>query len=603
MRSPARLLTATLLVAAVLAGLVLPMQAPPARAAVVPLLCTGADWNGLHNPPNTWSEVLAGRLRLPGGSAADVTPGGGSVRWGMDPFRSVGWRKWLLSLKWTGSLVIRASGRSDIISGRPVPPTAQQRRQAIDAAVQYVRDYVANVPLGRYGSVEAANGHHRVHAMACVLDAWRRVYADLGLPAPSTGWFQAAIAQQAAKLQVAYRGSWNQGLDDAQAVMLAGCVARDQDLLGWATKRLAELSRSTMDDEGITTEQSVGYTQYLWSRWKLVEAKAESCDLTLPSGLLSRLDRVAQFVVLATRPDGKFAQIGDTYASPSNYAPQPLTSAGLPLTRAYANGWAFVRSGWTRSDSLLTMRYGPGRTYHGHFDHTSMTYFARGHEVLADSGHVGYESRARRDYIWSPEAHSVVSARADWIRRPDTTSKATLRSFVPTPLGAKLRVTDYGYPSISRDRSVELRQDLNALLTVDRVRALRSGSVGYTQRWVLPPGWSVTKKARTVFVASRGSERITVVRVPVGAQASLTGRGQPFGPTGAAVVSGYVGVDPGVVRSNQHVVFRQTASATVFVTVVVAHHSATPVSVKADPSAGSRCVRVVVGSKAASMCG
>jgi hypothetical protein len=442
--------------------------------------------------------------------------------------------------------------------------------------------------------------------MTCVLDAWMRVYSDLGLPAPATGWLRTALAQQAATLQQTDRGVWaatNQGLDDAQAVMLAGCVTGDQALLSWATRRFQELVAATIDDEGITIEQSVGYSQYLWSRWKLVAEKAEGCGLTLPPSLTDKLDRVAEFVVHATRPDGRYAQIGDTYANPRNYAPQPRGTAGLPLAKAYSNGWAFVRSGWSPWATHLTMRYGPPRGYHGHFDHTSLTFFARGHEVIADSGHVGYDQGSLRKYIWSPEAHSVVSAKAAWIRRPNGRSSARLSTFLPNPNGAKLSVSDGGFPSISRNRSVELRTDLNALLTVDRVKSVRSGRVAYTQRWVLPPGWSVTKRARTTFVAARGTERITLIRVPVGTQAGRTGRSDPFGPRGATVVSGRVGVDQGRILANKHVLFTDNRAATVFATVIVAHAATTSVSAKAVPAGGSTCVQVVAGANSTTMCG
>lgn len=583
-----------------LSGLLVPLRPAPAHAGSysgpLPVLCSslGQDWNGLNNVPNTWRAVWQGRVIMDKRPAYDLNGSGTAVAWAANPYASEQWRRWLLSLKWVGSLVNRGTGRWDTTDGWGTPAG---RKGAIDKAVSYVRDYVLHVPVGRFGGTERSNVHHRVHAMACVLDAWTRVYASLDLPAPDTGWLRSAIRAQVAVLRGAYRGAWNQGLDDAQAVMTASCAMRDAELRAWASARYLELADQTIDSEGVTTEQSIGYSRYLRSRWDLITSRASACGYELPAELTRKLDLVSQYVTHGTRPDGRFAQIGDTYAG----APTARPTAGLPLARTYRAGWAFARSSWTRSASYLTMRYGLPRTYHGHFDHTALTFWARGHEVIADSGHVGYDSRSRRDYIWSPQAHSLVTASADWIRGPNRTDSAALTMFAPSATGVRMRVVDHGFASIRRDRYVSVDYTRNALLAVDRVRSERTGRVSYAQRWVLPAGWSVAKVSRTKFVAARGHERITIQRVPIGTQASRTGAGQPFGPSGATILRSYAGIDPGVVRSNRHVVFFDNAARSTFVTVVIAHPD-TQSAWAAPHQQRANCVRVGVGASRLSMC-
>src|SRR6202035_1284021 len=80
----------------------------------------------------------------------------------------------------------------------------------------------------------------------------------------------------------------------------------------------------------------------------------------------------------------------------------------------YAAGYVFGRSGWgtkTRpfsSQSFYSLRFGPGRQIHGHDDHMSVTYYARGRNLIVDGGHTGYEVGAYRDYLRSAQAQNVL---------------------------------------------------------------------------------------------------------------------------------------------------------------------------------------------------
>jgi hypothetical protein len=64
----------------------------------------------------------------------------------------------------------------------------------------------------------------------------------------------------------------------------------------------------------------------------------------------------------------------------------------------YRAGDVFGRDTWAPflSSSHYTLRDGPGRALHGHMDGGSLTLWARGRQVLVDSGHVGYEQTSYR---------------------------------------------------------------------------------------------------------------------------------------------------------------------------------------------------------------
>ncbi len=129
------------------------------------------------------------------------------------------------------------------------------------------------------------------------------------------------------------------------------------------------------------------------------------------------------FLALATQPDGKLVQIGDTYVI------SPRDRAGTPLQYAYTRGQAgtppaerigvctagyiFGRSGWGTAktfgdQTFYSLRFGPGQQIHGHDDHMGLTYYARGRNLIVDAGHYGYADTAYRFYLLSPEAASTL---------------------------------------------------------------------------------------------------------------------------------------------------------------------------------------------------
>ena len=92
------------------------------------------------------------------------------------------------------------------------------------------------------------------------------------------------------------------------------------------------------------------------------------------------------------------------------------TGVEIPRVKVYNAGYVFGRSGFgqRRANELETfysLRFGPARDIHGHFDHLSLTFWDRGRNIIVDAGHPGYARGIMRDYARSRQAHNVLTVR------------------------------------------------------------------------------------------------------------------------------------------------------------------------------------------------
>ena len=108
-----------------------------------------------------------------------------------------------------------------------------------------------------------------------------------------------------------------------------------------------------------------------------------------------------EFLAHATLPDRTYWMIGDTArhlafaikGTTAEFAATAGASGPRPsrVFAAYRAGFAFGRSGWGdrrayRDEAAYSVRYGPGRRFHGHADHASVTLYAYGKRLVDDSG-------------------------------------------------------------------------------------------------------------------------------------------------------------------------------------------------------------------------
>jgi hypothetical protein len=197
-------------------------------------------------------------------------------------------------------------------------------------------------------------------------------------------------------------------------------------------------------------------------------------------------------------------------------------------------GYVFGRTGWGETrpftqESTYSIRFGPARTYHGHDDHTSITYTAHGRDVLIDPGNSGYQPDKWQDYIKSQAAHNVMTIPSAKTAVVET----ELISAAMAPTSEYYEFRDAPAEGVERTRDVLVLKDPDLVITLDRGQSATSQR--YETLWHLPPGRQVTVQSPTTAVAATPGQdtRTHLLQIPYGQQPSAgsitveQGKGDP----------------------------------------------------------------------------
>lgn len=435
-------------------------------------------------PHNSLADVRAGYYTGPPFERVKVAVGG-DVDWTLDPYRSLQWRMWLDTLGWAGPLLLsydRTGNRADL-----------------ELAMAYARDYVTDQPMhaGTPDRPVLQQSSRRLQFLTCLYER------D---PQP---WIAEAMEGTVDFLAVNWAGLYNHGLDQDQAIVVAGCVLDRDDWIELGRRRLSTILPVSIDDEGATNEQSSAYSKYTYHRWVAAEAAMSRCGLPPLPGLAERLAANRTFNAHATRPDGILTPIGDTYPTDRGDAGQP----GTPLSGVWVqNGWAFGRSSWSPSDdpSHFSLRFGPGRQLHGGADHGSVTLYANGSPVITEPGSIGYTDERRR-WFGSAEAKNVLMIGANSCA---SSRHARLLSDVRSATKDRYVVRTPHCGTTSARRAVTYTRGTGAL-AVDDTTPAQSRARPRQQLWHLVPGTAVTVRRVDAY---RSQVRLTM---PNGSTAQL----------------------------------------------------------------------------------
>jgi Heparinase II/III-like protein len=237
--------------------------------------------------------------------------------------------------------------------------------------------------------------------------------------------------------------------------------------------------------------------------------------------------------------------------------------------------------------SFYSLRFGPGRQIHGHADHMGLTYYARGRNLIVDSGHDGYDENAYRAYLLSPEAASTLVM-------PDAPFKqSAATSLVASDIAAKAQFYEFrdtAFDGHGRERSVYVSQAPDYIVVFDRA----SGGGVYQQLWHLDPALTVqTVRSDYAVATAPGTE--LVIR-----QVALPGQVIPAGST--RVVRGQVSPYQGWVSRGQNqrtpapvvTMTRHGASASIL-TVIVPAAPGTAVTASAAKHGAGWSLRLAIG--------
>jgi hypothetical protein len=441
-----------------------------------------------------------------------VGNGGGNINWSLNPYRNASWYMWFHSLRWLGHGII-AAGKGDL--------TALTRVNTI--AYDWYRDnpYSWKANVGAWESTM-----HRTNVLICLRQA---ILTGLKVSTVPTryAWVNAALLSHARFLTNYWSGAWNHGTDESIALFGVGCTLGRTDYKNLAVQRLAAGITTSIDSQGSTNEQSTGYAAFNYSLWGRAMAVLQNCGVSPGTTIATRRALLAKWLTLATNSLGKLHQLGDTEVqstypwsgTPLEYAGSLGTRGTAPLWRVgvYSAGYVFGRTGWGtdpargfRGESTYSIRYGAARAFHGHLDHTSITYTARGRDIVVDGGYAAYNAGAYRTWSVSPAAHSVLTTPTSPYLNPATrltayTVKSNAESYV---------FADAPGSGISRVRSVLVLKNPDLLVVWDRASARTAQA--FQTLWHLPPDQRASVYSRTTAVAMAAGDttKTIVFQVP-----------------------------------------------------------------------------------------
>ena len=176
-----------------------------------------------------------------------------------------------------------------------------------------------------------------------------------------------------------------------------------------AIRRFDQDAASVFADCGMSVEQSTNYhllNVQLWERSlrAIAETSSEAAQI-----VGERIRQAELATVQLMRPDHVLEAIGDGNQVTVDPAKLGIEESASP-TRLWCGGrgWAANRSSWDDTATHYTLRFGPRRTFHGHYDHGSVTWFTQGVPVFSDRGLYDKSRGERFQWAQSRQAHSTI---------------------------------------------------------------------------------------------------------------------------------------------------------------------------------------------------
>ena len=344
-------------------------------------------------------------------------------------------------------------------------------------------------------------GGHAVAIRAASLSALSEIF-------PKEEWLHDAIEYHGKWLREHFDGYWNHGLSQALALLVVGDRLSDESMLAIGAERAKACLEVMIDEEGAINEQAPEYANYIE---RLRQTTVQAFELFgAPGGdaLRAKQKPLEEFIAHSITPGGTFVEVGDSMPRRPEFVrggavefalSNGATGTEIPRVKVYNAGYVFGRSGFGQRrahqlESYYSLRFGPARAIHGHFDHLSLTFWDRGRNIIVDAGHPGYVAGAMRDYARSREAHNVLTVRGKE-HTPETASRLVEYQIEPT--WSAFDFEDTAWEGLNWKRSACFA-DCGPLVVADSLQP--STSVEYAeQRWNVAPEFEyVGSKYETV---------------------------------------------------------------------------------------------------------
>jgi hypothetical protein len=332
----------------------------------------------------------------------------------------------------------------------------------------------------------------------------------------------------------------NHGLMANLALLHTADLLSRADLRDAAVDRLRVAIDTSFTAQGVSIEQSTEYHREVVTMWAAAAADVRSIGGADPVALADHIDAVLARARSAYQhlvaPDGVPVPIGDLQAPRTTVVPQRYTSFVDPYAGVLAARWS-----WSAPDDFWTLRFGPGRRMHGHFDRTSLIWWATGRPVVVDPGTATYVASPQRTWSQSAVAHSTAVVRGSafnpraWVSLTSYTHRvsadtavisgplygvAQTRRVVVDPVHDRMTVTDTAALQVNQVWQLDSRWKLRGLngsrtvarftdptgavllvTTTGRIASVLKGSPGLSGGWTFsyPPARQ-TPAARIVVV-------------------------------------------------------------------------------------------------------
>jgi len=475
--------------------------------SVVPGTYTCAGYSGIDtpNPPsNLMRDLFTWGVFAP----YQVGNGAGNVNWRLNPYTNPSWYMYLHSLRWLGQ-GINAGDRVTLAHVSAI-----------------AKDWVNDNPFSWKGDIGAwESTMHRTNVLICLRLAVLAANNVSTLP-PAYAWLDVSLNNHARFLIENWSGAHNHGTDESIALFGVGCLLSRSDYRNLAVDRLGQTITTAIDAQGSTNEQSTAYAQFNYGLWGRVEEVLRACNVNPGTTIGARRALMATWLAHATGSDGKLHQIGDSEVVPTyGYPGTPMEYVATggargvaPASRVgiFSQGYAFGRSGWGSAtvpfnrESTYSIRYGPRRASHGHADHMSMTYTARGRSILVDSGHAGYQPDVWRAWARGATAHgSMVTPLA-----AETLPLTTKTRHLIKATSDFYEFRDIPGAGITRTRGVLVLKEPNLVVTLDR--ATSTTAQKFQSLWHLPSDQVATVYSRTTAIAKAPGDttRTILLQIP-----------------------------------------------------------------------------------------
>lgn len=261
-------------------------------------------------------------------------------------------------------------------------------------------------------------GGHAVAIRAASLSVLSELY-------PEDEWLYEAITYHGQWLLEHFDGYWNHGLSQALSLMIVGGRLSNEEMVDTGAKRAVACLEVMIDEEGAINEQAPEYSNYIERLRSTAVDALEMFDAPGVEKLKAKQRPLEEFIAHSLTPAGTFVEVGDSMPRRPNFVrggaleyvhSNGATGTEIPRVKVYNAGYVFGRSGFGQLrpkelESYYTLRFGPPRQIHGHFDHLSLTYWDQGRNIIVDAGHPGYAKGPLRSYAQSRPAHNVLTVR------------------------------------------------------------------------------------------------------------------------------------------------------------------------------------------------